>query len=471
MRIDEIINDKKIITERRQQRTGLYYHGTSSVFLRSILKHGLLKNPPKRVYSQDGIEEVGQRTFPNAVYLTSDIEIARDASTWATDVFGGSPMVVVVQYVYNSGEMDEDQFVFKIGDFLKKSKNKKQFFDLFMKQLKGMSFNQNIVTGLVEKLSDIIYDFIQEKKIKKTDYVDILDVIRLHPPFEETVSELLRRVNPKESTTVRVPRDIGFSGKTRIIQIFNPETDKIYYPIDPDTTITLKYLLDGIEKNENVKPTSKYFMFGDYQEYYWGVGTTIKDTILNAAKEIAKHNSLDINDTDDASSFKHEWENEIDYCQIYAMDEEAYNMAKKVDFFVMDMNENGEITVSKHDKSKRKNESVNDMKIDEIITEETYHGNKFFEAYGFIPQVLQEAEYQGRKVTLNKPVRSTDGPKKFHVYVKNDKGNVVKVNFGDPDMKIKKNIPARKKSFRARHKCDTDPGPKYRARYWACKSW
>ncbi len=111
------------------------------------------------------------------------------------------------------------------------------------------------------------------------------------------------------------------------------------------------------------------------------------------------------------------------------------------------------------------------MKIDEIITEETYHGNKFFEAYGFIPQVLQEAEYQGRKVTLNKPVRSTDGPKKFHVYVKNDKGNVVKVNFGDPDMKIKKNIPARKKSFRARHKCDTDPGPRWKSRYWACKSW
>ena len=80
------------------------------------------------------------------------------------------------------------------------------------------------------------------------------------------------------------------------------------------------------------------------------------------------------------------------------------------------------------------------------------------------------SEYQGRKVTLNKPFRTPDGPKKFSVYVKNDKGNVVKVNFGDPNMEIKKDIPARRKSFRARMRCDS-PGPKWKARYWACKSW
>lgn len=80
------------------------------------------------------------------------------------------------------------------------------------------------------------------------------------------------------------------------------------------------------------------------------------------------------------------------------------------------------------------------------------------------------AEYQGRKVTLNKPFRTPDGPKKFSVYVTNQKGNVVKVNFGDPNMKIKKNIPERRKSFRARHNCD-NPGPKWKARYWSCKKW
>lgn len=80
------------------------------------------------------------------------------------------------------------------------------------------------------------------------------------------------------------------------------------------------------------------------------------------------------------------------------------------------------------------------------------------------------AEKGGRKVTLNKPFRTPDGPKKFSVYVKNDRGNVVKVNFGDPNMKIKKNIPERRKSFRARHNCD-NPGPKWKARYWSCKAW
>ena len=82
----------------------------------------------------------------------------------------------------------------------------------------------------------------------------------------------------------------------------------------------------------------------------------------------------------------------------------------------------------------------------------------------------QAAEYQGRKVTLDKPFRTPDGPKKTSVYVKNEKGNVVKVNFGDPDMEIKRDSPARKKSFRARHNCD-NPGPKWKARYWSCKAW
>jgi hypothetical protein len=83
--------------------------------------------------------------------------------------------------------------------------------------------------------------------------------------------------------------------------------------------------------------------------------------------------------------------------------------------------------------------------------------------------VLLEAKYQGRTVTLNKP--TAGDVKKFKVYVKDPStGNIKKVNFGDPNMKIKKNIPARRKSFRARHNC-ANPGPKTKARYWSCKKW
>lgn len=82
---------------------------------------------------------------------------------------------------------------------------------------------------------------------------------------------------------------------------------------------------------------------------------------------------------------------------------------------------------------------------------------------------LEEAEYQGRKVPIGKPMRGD--VKKFKVYVKDPStGNVKKVNFGDPNMKIKKSNPARRKSFRARHNCD-NPGPRTKARYWSCRKW
>ena len=88
--------------------------------------------------------------------------------------------------------------------------------------------------------------------------------------------------------------------------------------------------------------------------------------------------------------------------------------------------------------------------------------------------LLPEAEYQGRKVKLGKPMQGD--VKKFKVYVKNPKGNVVKVNFGQGGdakggtMKIRKSNPKARKSFRARHNCD-NPGPRHKARYWSCRKW
>lgn len=81
---------------------------------------------------------------------------------------------------------------------------------------------------------------------------------------------------------------------------------------------------------------------------------------------------------------------------------------------------------------------------------------------------LTEAEYQGRKVPLGKPMAGD--VKKSKVYVKGPSGRVVKVNFGDKKMKIKKSNPTRRKSFRARHNCD-NPGPRHKARYWSCRAW
>ena len=105
--------------------------------------------------------------------------------------------------------------------------------------------------------------------------------------------------------------------------------------------------------------------------------------------------------------------------------------------------------------------------------EETYEGDDFFEAYGDMwyneDETLDEAEYQGRKVSLGKPMRGD--VKKFKVYVRDPKTkNIKKVNFGDPNMRIKKSNPARRRSFRARHNC-SNPGPRTKARYWSCRKW
>lgn len=114
--------------------------------------------------------------------------------------------------------------------------------------------------------------------------------------------------------------------------------------------------------------------------------------------------------------------------------------------------------------------SADDLEeADEITYEDV---DEFHEDYGILGFVdndpLWEAEYQGRKVKLNKPMQGD--VKKFKVYVKNPKGNVVKVNFGSKDHRIKKDNPDARRSFRARHNCE-NPGPKHKARYWSCRAW
>ena len=109
------------------------------------------------------------------------------------------------------------------------------------------------------------------------------------------------------------------------------------------------------------------------------------------------------------------------------------------------------------------------------VDEETYDDDdEFFEAYGMLhynldDDPMDEAEYQGRKVKLGKPMQGD--VKKFKVYVRDPSTKKIKVvRFGDPNMEIKRDDPARRKSFRARHNCE-NPGPKTKARYWSCYQW
>ena len=125
-------------------------------------------------------------------------------------------------------------------------------------------------------------------------------------------------------------------------------------------------------------------------------------------------------------------------------------------------------------KSKKK-ESIEEYDVENLQDSKDFQ-NYMKENYWRVDEShLEEAEYQGRKVKLGKPMQGDT--KKFKVYVKNPKGNVVKVNFGHggssakgKTMKIRKSNPEARKSFRARHNCD-NPGPRHKARYWSCRKW
>ena len=112
---------------------------------------------------------------------------------------------------------------------------------------------------------------------------------------------------------------------------------------------------------------------------------------------------------------------------------------------------------------KSKNEVVDEYDVETI--EEMKDFQNFIKEY---KADINEAEYQGRDVKLGKIMQGD--VKKFKVYVKNDKGNVVKVNFGQKGMTIKKDNPGARKSFRSRMNCDS-PGPRWKARYWSCRKW
>ena len=120
-------------------------------------------------------------------------------------------------------------------------------------------------------------------------------------------------------------------------------------------------------------------------------------------------------------------------------------------------------------------EEMSDNEYDELDVEpeEIDDFIKFLKAYKNTLdegcQCLSEAEYQGREVKLGKPMQGD--VKKFKVFVKNPKtGKIIKVNFGQKGMKIRKSNPAARKSFRARMHCD-NPGPRTKANYWSCRKW
>ena len=124
------------------------------------------------------------------------------------------------------------------------------------------------------------------------------------------------------------------------------------------------------------------------------------------------------------------------------------------------------IIITEHQLNNLLHSLGHDVSNDDLIYEDIYGS---VEETDYIADFLNEAEYQGREVKLGKPTQGD--VKKFKVYVKNPKtGKIIKVNFGQKGMKIRKSNPAARKSFRARMNCD-NPGPRTKANYWSCRKW
>ena len=237
MRIGEILLERKI------QRTRIYYHGTCDVFLRSILKNGLMANPSKRTYGDDSVgSDRFAQTVPDAVYLASNKDAALYNSSLTVKKFGGKHLMCKVQVVDNSTEMDEDVFIFAVDEWIRKydhglfGKYKNRWLGKYKNpetvnnfiytmltrvEMLGGSFNGKKLEGLFRQLYFKIMEF-----TKSHDLSDIRD----DKEYTNIVHNILRAVNPKNNTTIRVPRNIGFSGKTKIIEIYDPKTDEVFYP-------------------------------------------------------------------------------------------------------------------------------------------------------------------------------------------------------------------------------------------------
>jgi hypothetical protein len=242
---------------------------------------------------------------------------------------------------------------------------------------------------------------------------------------------------PKEETTL---------GRFRTRKVFDEEKMKNYQ----------KIVLDFLKQFNNVNIKIDISSIGSDTTAVYNVsaiepsmneGMSLKKKAF-VSKELKNHldNKISLSESEFRSgSPKH--------IELLKEVKELYNKG------LIALNETDEFIVNEFDPKPIKVKGVGEVYLGLILEE-----------YESDEQLLSEAVYKGRKVSLGKAFLTPDGPKKRSVYVRNDKGNVVKVNFGDPNMRIKKNIPARRKSFRARHKCETAKD-KTSARYWSCRFW
>lgn len=264
MRLEELLYEKK------KKEIRIMYHGTSSDFLRSILKQGLLATPPTPTYSRDSDlgDEIRHDTLSGGVYFTKNWSDARENAYYAVTAHGGEPIIIKAQLVVGSEEIDEDDVTYillndlnkilpkniTVVDLLKqlsdpafKQSTVKKFIELYSKSKSFREISdyaKNILNKMFEYLIKTMQNIIENKPDRfftkhysKDDTIgvsysfmtDLLDFVRHDPEFENLLRQLVKQLKIKSTNTVRIPRTIGFSGKNKILAIYD-EYENILYP-------------------------------------------------------------------------------------------------------------------------------------------------------------------------------------------------------------------------------------------------
>jgi hypothetical protein len=234
--IEEAYSD--ILEERRRQPTTLMYHGTTSTFLRSILKHGLDPNPKQKSWDVEG-------TMPslNGIYMAPTAgRSTRHAAKEAVKKYGGSPILITIQVVTSSGTPDEDNIFHLAGEVIydayrePDSPYTKDYVSNILTRLQDrIKPNQQTITT-VKRFADTAMSIFKSNNYTKNEgsYFAASWLLK-QPELRELMLSVLNTMKPSmaerptDSPNVRITRVIGFRGKTRIVKINNMETQDIYY--------------------------------------------------------------------------------------------------------------------------------------------------------------------------------------------------------------------------------------------------
>lgn len=250
------------LEEKKKKETAIMFHGTSDVFLKSILKNGLLANPPKQTYSGDEGNPFGSsvRTF-GGVYFTSSRRYAEMISKDAIEAHGGNPLIITLQIVLGSMDIDEDlinnplskaiinYFLYLaekspsldniplfVADYIEshKSEFKMNITRDILYDLKDYGKIGYVVKSLLDQIGDLFIDIMSRMDESELKYLfnEPLDYLRDDTRFEDIVNKIMNNVFSKQTsgrTAYRVTQDIGFRGKNKILKIEDATTKKIYY--------------------------------------------------------------------------------------------------------------------------------------------------------------------------------------------------------------------------------------------------